>query len=370
MATLGFRQLFRGLDLGLLTSVLLLAIIGLAALYSFAVNVDHPDFTIFYKQVAFLVVGLAMALVAMRLDYRWLAGVHWLLYGLGVASLLAVLVVGKTIRGSTGWFQVGGFQLEPVEFVKIIMAVVLARYFADHADRINSWRLILISGAITLLPVGLVVAQPDIGSAIVLLGMWVGFLIALPVSRRKILLVGLVGVVMAVGSWFTLLHPYQKNRILNFISPTRDPLSSGYNVQQAITALGSGGWFGRGLGLGTQSQLNFLPERHTDFIFASIGEELGLVGGLVIVALFALLFWRMYHVVRSCRDSFSGLFVLAILFMLFIQVAVNIGMNMGVFPVTGITLPFISYGGSSLIASLLAVGLLESLAIRQRIVPV
>jgi rod shape determining protein RodA len=180
----------------------------------------------------------------------------------------------------------------------------------------------------------------------------------------------LLAAVMAVSSWFVVLRPYQKDRLMNFVNPQHDPRGSGYNVQQAITAIGSGQLFGRGLGLGPQSQLRFLPERQTDFIFASIGEELGLVGTLTVLILFAILLWRLVQLSRTSRDQFSMILSIGLAYMFFVQMAINIGMNVGVFPVTGIPLPFVSYGGSSLLSCLVAIGLAESIAIRNRIIPV
>ena len=292
-----------------------------------------------------------------------------MLYALGIASLLLVVFFGRTVNGTKGWFEFGGFQLQPVEFVKIILCIVLAKYFSDHVDNMNSWRLIFMSGLITGAPVVLVMLQPDAGSALLMMGIWFGLLLALPIPRRRIGMLLLVAVVAGVASWFLVLRTYQKDRILNFVSPTRDQSKSGYNVQQAITAVGSGQWIGRGLGLGTQSQLSFLPERQTDFIFASISEELGFVGAGAIVALFAIIFWRMFVLSQRSRDNFSVVLSIGLAMMIFIQVFVNIGMNIGVFPVAGIPLPFISYGGSSLLSSMVAIGLAESLAIRQRILP-
>lgn len=369
MATLRFRQLGRGLDLGLFTVTILLILIGLGALFSTTLNIAQPTFTVFYRQLAYVFVGLGLVALFIRLDYRSLGGVHWVLYVAAILSLLAVRLFGKTVNGTTGWFEIAGFQLQPVEFVKIIVCFVLAKYFSDHADEMGSWRLILFSGAIVALPVVLVMLQPDFGSAMLMLGIWFGLLVALPVPRRRLLLLLVAAIVMAVASWFLIFQQYQKDRILTFISPNRDPQHSGYNVIQAITAIGSGQLFGRGLGLGPQSQLSFLPERQTDFIFASISEELGFVGSATIVFLFAILLWRCFLLSQRSRDNFSVVLSLGLALMFFVQVAINIGMNIGVFPVTGIPLPFISYGGSSLLSSCIAVGILQSISARQRILP-
>ncbi len=369
MATIRFRQLGRGLDLGLLTVTILLMLIGLGALFSTTLNITQPTFSVFYRQLIYGLIGLGFILVFTRLDYRSLGGIHWVLYALALLSLIAVRVLGKTVNGTTGWFEIGGFQLQPVEFVKIIVCFVLAKYFSDHADHMDSWRLLLLSGGIVAVPVVLVMLQPDFGSAMLMVGIWFGLLIALPVPRRRLGILLLAAAVMGIASWFLILRPYQKDRILTFVSPGRDRLRSGYNVTQAITAVGSGQWFGRGIGLGPQSQLSFLPERQTDFIFASLSEELGFVGSTAILLLFVILLWRCFVLSQRSRDNFSVVLSLGLALMFFVQVAINIGMNLGVFPVTGIPLPFISYGGSSLLSSCIAIGILESVAVRQRVLP-
>lgn len=366
MATLRWRQLLANLDVGFLTTTIVLVMFGLAALYSFSINATNASTAqIFTKQLTFVLIGLALAAIVSRIDYRWLGGVHWLLYATALFLLIAVRLFGQTVRGTTGWFEIAGFQFQPVEVVKLIMCVVLARYFSDHRNHLREWRTIVMSGLLTAAPVGLVLLQPDFGSSVIIIGTWLALLMLLPVPRRSVATIFAGLAIVAVFSWFVLLRPYQQQRILNFLSPGRDRLGSGYNVQQAITAVGSGQFFGRGLGLGPQSQLNFLPERQTDFIFASIGEELGFIGAMVVVALFGLFFWRVYRLARSTRDNYSLLLVMALLLMLIIQVTINIAMNVGLFPVTGVPLPFLSYGGSSMLASFLAIGLLESLVIRQ-----
>ncbi len=369
MATIRFRQLGRGLDLGLLTVTIILTLFGLGALFSISLNAGQPNYTIFIHQAVYAALGLVAIIFFVRLDYRYLGGIHWVLYGVGLVSLIAVRLFGRTVHGTTGWFEIAGFQLQPVEFVKIIVCIVLAKYMADHVDALRTWRVVLISGGVVAAPIALVMLQPDLGSAMLLFGIWFGLLIALPVPRRRVALLALGTILVIVASWFLVLRPYQKDRIRNFINPGRARLGSGYNVQQAITAIGSGQLFGRGLGLGPQSQLSFLPERQTDFIFASISEELGFVGASAILLLFGLLLWRCYVFSRRSRDQFSAILSLAIAQLFFIQAAINIGMNLGVFPVTGVPLPFVSYGGSSLLSSFIAVGIAQSIAVRQRIRP-
>lgn len=368
MPRLGARQLIRGADLGLLTVTVLLVLFGLAALYSFSLT-GAGDRSLLYRQAIIAGLGIAGALFVMRLDYRGLVAVHWILYTISIALLLAVLVFGQTVRGTTGWFSFGFFQFQPVELVKVLMALVIAKFLSDRAARIGEWRTIFLSGLLMGVPVGLVMLQPDLGSAIVLIGMWLGVMVALPVPRRKIALIFAAMLVLTIMAWSFFLQPYQQDRILDFLSPSRDPLGTGYNVRQAVTAIGSGGWFGRGLGLGPQSQLNFLPERQTDFIFATIGEELGFVGAATLITLFGLFFWRVGRLAGRARDTIGLIIAVSLTTMLFLHVLINIGMNLGIFPVTGLPLPFLSYGGSSLAACLLAVGLLESIIIRQRTTP-
>lgn len=370
MATVPLRQLGRGIDFGLFTVTITLTLIGLGAIFSTSLNIDQGALAAFFRQSIYAGIGIVAIMFLARLDYRLLGGMHWVLYGISIVSLIAVIFFGRTINGTTGWFEIAGFQLQPVEFVKVVMCLVLAKYLGDHMDGLRTWRVLIMSGVIMAAPIVLVMAQPDLGSAILLLAIWFGLLVALPFPRRRVIGLVVLGMCMAVASWFLVLQPYQKNRLRNFINPQRDTQDSGYNVQQAMTAIGSGQLFGRGLGLGPQSQLSFLPERQTDFIFASIGEELGFVGTMVVVGLFVILLLRLLQLSRRSRDHFSTVFSMALAFMFFVQISINIGMNLGIFPVTGIPLPFISYGGSSLMSCMIAIGLAESVAIRSRILPV
>lgn len=366
MPTLTTRQTLRGLDIGLLTVTVILLVVGIAALLSFSLNTGAVGQDLVIRQSIFALLGLTAVWFLAKTDYRFFAGLHWVLYGFSIALLVAVMFFGRTINGTTGWFNLGFAQLQPVEFVKVAMAVVLAKFFSDHQDELQELSFVGRSALVAAVPVLLVMAQPDFGSAFVLIAMWLGILIVVPVPKKYLLMIFSAFAVLSVVAWFGLLKPYQKDRILTFVHPASNSRGAGYNVKQSVTAIGSGGWFGRGLGLGPQSQLNFIPERQTDFIFATIGEELGFVGGGAVILLFGLLFWRLMLMFRRSQDMFSGLLVVSLAVVLFVHVIINIGMNIGVFPVTGIPLPFISYGGSALLANLLAVGLLESVAVRQR----
>lgn len=364
MATLGLGSALRRSDIGLFVIVFSLLLVGLGALFSVSLNATSGGRDLVIRQAVIAAGGLIAALILIRIDYRLLGGLHWVLYGVAIASLVAVLFAGQTIRGTTGWFVVGPVQIQPVEFVKVLMAIVLAKVMVDDLGNVRRWSFVFRSGAITAVPVALTMAQPDFGSAIVLLGMWGVMILLSPVPRYRLALVAGLAVIIGIVAWTSVLRPYQQERILTFLNPTRDALGAGYNVRQALAAIGSGGWVGRGLGLGPQSQLNFLPERQTDFIFASISEELGFLGGGTVIILFGLLFYRLVRLMTRTTDPFATLLVLGLGSVLLIHVVVNIGMNLGVLPVTGIPLPFVSYGGSALLAEFLMIGIVQSVTVR------
>lgn len=349
-------ELLRRVDWMLFGVTLLLVAVGLAALLSISLNVEQPRIDKFYRQLLSFGVGIVLLASTALLDYRALRSVSWLLYAIGLLLLVGVLIIGVTLRGTTGWFAFLGNTFQPVEIVKIVMVIVLARYFAHHVDEGASWRVIGTSAAISAIPAALVLWQPDLGSALLLLATWFGMVMfqRLPWRRLTALLLGIAVVVSL--SWF-VLQDYQRDRILTFLDPGRDPLRSGYNIRQSIVAVGSGQFFGRGLGLGTQSQLNFLPTQDTDFIFAVIAEELGFVGVTVLLLLFGIFLFRFVRGLRFTRDAF-GAFLLAGLLVLFLnEIILNISGNIGLLPITGTPLPFLSFGGSALISSMIGVGM-------------
>lgn len=350
------RSTIRRIDWVLVVSTVLLVSIGLAMLFSITLNTEQPHIEKFYRQLLSFGIGLVVLVVMTAVEYRYLRSYAWVIYGASLALLIGVLIFGITLRGTTGWFRFFSVTFQPVELVKVLIIVVLSRYFADHADDAGSWRVIVTSGAIVAAPVALVIAQHDLGSALVPIIIWAAYLVFFRTSWRRLLAIAGCFAVIAVLGWFTL-QGYQRDRILTFINPNRDPLRSGYNVRQAIVAIGSGNLFGRGLGLGTQSQLNFLPTQETDFIFAVIAEELGLVGVLVLLSLFVSFLLRMTRALSNIRDPFGAFLLIGLLALFGSEIVMNIAGNVGLLPLTGIPLPFLSYGGSALISSLLAVGI-------------
>jgi rod shape determining protein RodA len=284
-------------------------------------------------------------------------------YFIGLAILILVLMFGQTVRGTKGWFQMFGFSFQPVEFMKLALVLTFARVIDRRGRAFHTGLFFFGTALLVLIPMFLVMVQPDLGSALVLGGLWLWLILF--IGTRKSFLLFLLGSVVVVASlgWFVLLKPYQKERLMSFVQPERDPLGTGYNVQQSLIAIGSGGWFGKGFGYGSQNQLSFLPERQTDFVFSVIGEELGFVGVLTLFSCYILIGWRITVHATLARDDFSLVLLMSCLGLWLIQITVNLGGTMGLLPVTGIALPFVSYGGSSLIINLIIVGVVESVAL-------
>jgi len=347
-------------------SVFLLIFLGLSAIYGVNLGSEDLDFVNFKKQVIFVIVGTGVLFGVSLLDYRIFQNYSRFLYVMGFILLVTVLFLGQEIRGTKGWFVFGPLYFQPVELVKIIGIIFIARYFTEWARFMNCFRHILISGIGVFIFVFLVLLQPEFGSAIVMFFIW--FFMILIVGIRKTHLIFMLVVFLVMGSfmWLFFLKDYQKDRLTTFLKPMEDPLGKGYNITQSMIAVGGGGWIGEGLGSGSQTRLKFLPESQTDFIFAVLAEELGFLGVGLILFLFALIFYRIARVARRVEDDFALFLVLSIMVALAIQVTVNVGMNVGVMPVTGISLPFISYGGSYLIVSLAMIGMVEGVWVQSR----
>jgi len=361
-----FRFFLKKLDWILIISVLLLTLIGLMSIYS--TSFYHVK-SYFYKQAGFIVFGLFLMMLFAFIDYRLFrnhAVFLLLLYFLSVFLLVVVLLLGRVIHGASSWFRFGIFGFEPVEFAKLVMVLIFAQYFSLRHIELYRKIHILISGAYTFLVAGLVFLQPDFGSAMVLVFLWFGVMVIAGIKLRQILFLFLIGAILVGVAWFGVLKPYQKDRITSFVNPYLDPQGSGYHQIQSMIAIGSGQLLGRGLGHGPQSQLNFLPEQHTDFIFASIGEEWGFVGLVIVFILYFLLFYRIVKTALNAENNFARLFCVGVAIVLIFQVFVNIGMNVGLLPISGIPLPFVSYGGSNLLMNFVMLGIVQSIIIREK----
>lgn len=360
-----FFYIIKKLDWVLVASTFLLVAIGLLSIFSTSFIYDK---NFFYKQLAFIVGGFFLMIFFAFFDYRIFRNHSRLLislYALSILFLIGVLIFGKEIRGATSWFRIGLFNFEPVEFTKLVMILILAQYFSLRHIELYRIRHIVISGIYTMIPVGLVFFQPDLGSSTVLVFLWVGIMLIAGIKFRQLLILFLIGIIILSVAWLLVLKTYQKERIVSFFNPYFDPLGSGYHRIQSIIAIGAGQLWGRGLGHGSQSQLNFLPEQHTDFIFASIAEEWGFIGVALVFVLYFLLFFRIIKVALGASNNFARLFCVGTVTIFLFQVFVNIGMNLGLLPIAGISLPFLSYGGSNLIISFIALGIIQSIAVRK-----
>ncbi|ACZ39644.1 FtsW/RodA/SpoVE family cell cycle protein [Sphaerobacter thermophilus] len=318
------------------------------------------------RQFIYAVIGLAMMMGAAALDYRYVKTFSWVLYLGTLVILAAVLVVGTTSGGATRWFQFGPVTVQPSEIAKLTVIISLASFVADRGDEMRRLHNFILSGILVGIPAGLVYLQPDLGTTGVFAFAW---LVMMLVSRTRLLY--LFGVLLAAipGAWVTwnyIMHDYMRERLLISYHPERDPLGDGYNILQARVAIGSSGAIGHGLQGSMQSQLDLLRVRLTDFIFAHAMGMFGFIGALALLLTFAILLWRMMQIGINARDSFSQLTAFGITGIVFFQMFVNIGMNVGLMPVTGIPLPFVSVGGSSLWTLLAAVGLLQSILIHQQ----
>ena len=367
MAILNVFTYLKKYDWFLLVPTLLLTIFGLASLYSGTLNVAEPNWIFFNKQLTFFIIGFGLLIFASIVDYRRWRSYSLIFYFIALIFLVAVLFWGTEIRGTTGWFYIFGFGLQPVELMKFAMVLTLAFVYSKRKDKEQSASTLLIVSMITLIPVFLAILQPDYGSAVIMLGIGVGFYALINMKPKHLIYILLLVVLSSILIWNFLLLDYHQDRILTFLDPMRDPLGEGYNVRQSIIAVGSGSLFGRGLGLGTQSQLQFLPEVQTDFIFAAIAETLGFFGVTLIIVFFSILLIRILLIMKEARDSFSMYVCYGFGLIFFMQMFVNIGMNLGMLPVAGLSLPFVSYGGSFLIISMIAIGIIESIRLRQRI---
>lgn len=354
------------MDKPLLVATLLLTAAGVMVLYATTVKAVGVSTDVDARnQLIFAVMGLLGLGALTAIDYRLWMRLTGIAYVASIILLLVVDVAGKTALGATRWINLGFFQFQPSELAKIVLILVLAKLFSQNYDRLEQPKYLVQSILLTALPVGLVLAQPDLGTALVLLAIWFMMILVSPVPKGYVLALLVAGLLLTpIGLHF--LQPYQRDRLTTFINPAADPLGRGFNVVQASIAVGSGQMYGRGLAAGSQSQLNFLPSQHTDFIFAVLAEKLGFVGAVLILALFTLLISRMIIIAYRSRDRFGLFLAVGIATMFLFHVLVNVGMNMGIMPVTGIPLPFISYGGTSLVVALAAIGLVQSIAVRHK----
>jgi rod shape determining protein RodA len=355
------RRHWRSFDIILLGVTLLLVVYGIAMISS--ATRGTPDMAdLWQRQALYALSGLALMLLAAAFDYRFYQNLHRSLYIIIIVLLVVVFVVGETSRGVQRW--IGASAIQPSEIAKVVIIISLAKLLADRDGEMGKLRNLLLSLGYVLIPMVLIYLQPNLGTALTLGFIWLAMATMAGIRLLHLGLLTGAGVLASPLAWF-VLQDYMRQRILLFINPQGNP-DDYYNVQQALISIGSGGWLGKGFGNGTQSQLHFLRVRHTDFIFSVIGEELGWLGAVVLFALFIILLWRILRVAVTAQDPFGRLICVGVAAVIFFQTAINLGVNLGLMPVTGLPLPFVSYGGSSLWTFLVALGLVENVAMRHK----
>jgi len=318
------------------------------------------------RQAVFVAIGLAVMVLAAAIDYRRLRDVAPVFYIGTVLVLLAVFSpLGQKSRGSQAWFAIGSYQLEPSEFAKVALILALAAFCALYKGRLRARHLVVVL-ALATVPLALIYKQPDLGTSLVLGAVLFTVLLVGGARGRHLVLLGLIGAFAVVGVLhFGVLKQYQRDRLTAFLDPTTNTQASAYNLDQSKIAISSGGVSGKGLFKGTQTNLSYVPEQHTDFIFTAVGEQLGLIGSALLLGLFVLMVWRIWRTASISRDLLGTLLCVGVLAMLVFQIFENIGMTMGIMPIAGIPLPFMSYGGSAVVASFAAIGLVLNVHMRR-----
>ncbi|MAJ97316.1 MAG: rod shape-determining protein RodA [Parcubacteria group bacterium] len=353
------QRYFGHIDILLLGSAVLITLAGLVTMQAYG---DANSF--FEKQVIWLSISVAVFFVCSFIDFRFLrrTNIVTILFGITVLLLLLVFVFGDVVKGAQSRFNFGGFAVQPAEYAKLVIIALLAKYFTRRHIEIAHIRHILLSGVYALIIFLLILLQPDFGSAIMIAFVWFGMVLVSGISKKHLLAVFIGGTLAIAGMWMFVFADYQKDRILTFLNPLADVRGAGYNAYQSTIAVGSGQFLGKGIGYGTQSKLQFLPEYETDFIFASFAEEWGFVGVVFLFMLFGILLWRILMHATLGATNFETLFALGVAILFISHFTVHIGMNIGLLPVTGVTLPFMSYGGSHLLIEFAALGMIMGMS--------
>lgn len=360
------RRLLTNFDWKVFLLVLLIVAVGILNIYSASASYRVVGTPYAVKQLYWALIGSGLVLMVCSVDYHLLEDVSYWFYATVVVFLLLVLLVGKTSMGATRWLHLGFFSMQPSEPMKLVIIITFARFFSRNQSGASLgfrdiWQPLLLLA----LPALLIMKQPDLGTAVMVCLVAATITLAVGISWRVVLTFLLTSLPLIYVAWHYLLRGYQKNRVLNFLNPERDPLRSGYHLIQSKIAVGSGGLTGKGFMHGTQAQLRFLPEQHTDFAFSVFAEEWGLLGALLMLLLYlSLVLWGL-HVASRCNDRFGTLLAVGITAMIFWHIVINVGMVIGLFPVVGVPLPFFSYGGTSMITSMIGAGLLLNISMRR-----
>ena len=349
-------QRYAGIDWILFLATMPLLAAGLISMRSFGGESDYY----FTRQLFWIGISFFVFFAFSLVDWRFLRKSE-LLAGFFVLMsffLAALLVFGHTVKGAASWFDLGFFSIEPVDPLKIVVILILAKYFSRRHIEIANIRHIILPSLYVFIPAFLVFLQPDFGSSIIIFLIWLGMMLVSGINKKHLLAIFLIVIVTLASAWFFVFKPYQKARILTFVDPARDARGAGYNALQSMIAVGSGRFFGKGIGFGSQSRLEFLPEHQTDFVFAAFAEEWGFVGTLFIFIFYGIIIWRIFRIAALGRSNFESLYGIGTAIFLTAHFFVNIGMNIGIMPITGTTLPFLSYGGSHMLTVYAALGIL------------
>lgn len=353
------RTFLMRIDVPLLVAVVLLTLLGVVTMFTFT-----GERIFFERQIIWLSVSLVAFSIVLLPDYRFLRNGNLLffLYVGVIVLLVLVLAIGATVKGAQSRFDIGFFSVQPSEYAKLVLIAVLAKYFSKRHELIGDFKNILVSGVYAFILFALVAMQPDFGSALILFCIWFGMVLVAGISLRHLAVVGTLGVLSFSLLWGFGFQEYQKERILTFLNPLADIQGAGYNAYQSTIAVGSGQLLGKGVGYGTQSKLKFLPEYETDFIFAAFAEEWGFVGVVSLFGLFGVIVWRLLRHALLAATNFERLFAAGVTIFFVSHFFIHVGMNIGLLPVTGTTIPFLSYGGSHLLTEFIAVGMVMAMS--------
>ncbi len=361
------RKLIKNIDMGIVVSAMLLIIYGFLSIASATHITGGGSVGILKVQIIAFILGIFAILVILLIDYKTFGEYYVLVYATNIFLLVLVLIIGYSTKGTKGWINLGFINIQPSEIVKLGYILTFAKYLEKKKDNLNNLGSIFPAVIHLGIIIGLILLQPDFGTALVFIFISAFMLFAAGISYKVV--AGAFGTfLISLPVIWSQLKQYQKNRILVFLNPELDPMNAGYNVIQSETAIGSGQFFGKGLFKGTQNNLGFIPERHTDFIFSVIGEELGLIGALILLMLFMWFLLRCIRIAKVSKDDYGMLICVGIISMFMFHILVNIGMTIGLMPVTGIPLPFISYGGSSLLTNMAAIGLVLNVGMRRQVI--
>lgn len=351
------QHVFRKISVDWILFAALLPIVGAGLLTMYSFGGDNYFAS---RQIMWIFLAIAAFFAASMIDWRFLKRSDILvgLFVTAIGVLLSLFVIGAVFKGAQSWLQFGGFTIQPSDPVKILVILILAKYFSRRHIEIAHIRHILVSGFYAFVPFALIFLQPDFGSAIIIFSIWLGMVIVAGVSKKHLAIVFVVGAAAFFLLWSFAFQDYQKDRIITFLNPLTDIQGAGYNAYQSTIAVGSGGITGKGIGFGTQSRLEFLPEYETDFIFAAFAEEWGLIGILILFALFGVVIWRILRAALYGASNFETLYASGLVILLIAHFVIHVGMNIGLLPVTGTPFPFMSYGGSHLVTEFAALGIL------------